>query len=176
MQQDPPSTSIIGHIVMEWHDFGHHFQIEKLPVPRRVGAGDRPYRLWDNYQPAPGGQWHYSLRSAVDRAEYVLLSYKSHRIAWLEGKVNELQRDLARLQVDPIDMLANAKRVWEDRANGGCHGMDDSKGGRVWLDGEFQLDELEALCIVLRDYAGPRAQGLGELLEIWKGMEDEPED
>ena len=53
-----------------------------------------------------------------------------------------------------------ALRFWADRQNGADLGRSPSKGGRVWLDGEFQLCELEALCIVLRHEAGKHAEGL----------------
>ena len=61
--------------------------------------------------------------------------------------------------------LIEATEVWKDRANGRCDGLSDGKGGRAWLDGEFRLVELEALCIVLRHHAGPYAEGLDELLK-----------
>ena len=64
-------------------------------------------------------------------------------------------------------LLEVAKEVWENRANGRIDGMSDSKGGRVWLDGEFQLDELEALCVVLRAHAGEHASGLKEYIQHW---------
>jgi hypothetical protein len=43
-----------------------------------------------------------------------------------------------------------ATEVWNDRANGAYNGMSKGKGGRVWIDGEFCLDELEALCVLIR--------------------------
>ena len=61
--------------------------------------------------------------------------------------------------------LAVAREVWEGRANGACQGTSPDKGGRAWIDGEFQLDELEALCTVLRAEAGEAAQGLDDLIE-----------
>lgn len=69
--------------------------------------------------------------------------------------------------------LERAKDIWENRANGGCTGMSNGKGGRTWLDGEFCLDELEALCVVLRAHAGEHAQGAEELVESWRQMEAE---
>lgn len=53
---------------------------------------------------------------------------------------------------------------WNDRSNGADEGRSTSKGGRAWLSGEFQLCELEALCIVLRHEAGEHAEGIAELL------------
>jgi hypothetical protein len=70
-------------------------------------------------------------------------------------------------------ILEIAKDVWESRSNGRLDGMNDSKGGRVWIDGEFQLDELEALCVILRDLAGEKAQGLLEYVKEWDN-EDKP--
>lgn len=39
-----------------------------------------------------------------------------------------------------------------DRANGSLDSISISKGGRVWLSGEWQLCELDALCQHLRQY------------------------
>lgn len=60
--------------------------------------------------------------------------------------------------------LEQAQSIWDDRSNGRCDGMSSGKGGRAWLDGEFQLCELEALCVVLRAYAGENAEGAAELI------------
>lgn len=63
-----------------------------------------------------------------------------------------------------------AREIFDNRSNGGfgrVAGTSDSKGGRVWLEGEFQLDELEALCIILRAEAGDRAEGVDELQAIY---------
>ncbi|WP_457102187.1 hypothetical protein, partial [Microbacterium sp. P5_E9] len=35
---------------------------------------------------------------------------------------------------------------------------------RAWLDGEWRLDELEALCVILRHEAGDQARGAPELV------------
>jgi hypothetical protein len=61
-----------------------------------------------------------------------------------------------------------ALAVWNDRSNGADEGRSAGKGGRAWLSGEFQLCELEALCVILRHEAGDYAEGLEELLEIQK--------
>lgn len=68
--------------------------------------------------------------------------------------------------------VAQAYEVWNDRANGADEGRSTSKGGRAWLSGEFQLCELEALCMILRHEAGRLAEGLPELL---RNMESIPE-
>lgn len=67
--------------------------------------------------------------------------------------------------------LEQAQHIWDNRANGRCDGMGKGKGGRVWLDGEFCLDELEALCVVLRHYAGDYAQGAEELVKIQEDLD-----
>lgn len=54
--------------------------------------------------------------------------------------------------------LDYAREVWAERSNGACEGISPGKGGRAWLSGEFQLEELEALCIILKDVAGDNAQ------------------
>lgn len=53
--------------------------------------------------------------------------------------------------------------IWKDRANGADEGRSSGKGGRAWLSGEFQLCELEALCVILRHEAGDLAEGVEEL-------------
>ncbi|MEH0291811.1 hypothetical protein V6R98_02190 [Agrobacterium sp. CCNWLW71] len=68
--------------------------------------------------------------------------------------------------------ISQAYEVWNDRANGADEGRSTSKGGRAWLSGEFQLCELEALCMILRHEAGRLAEGLPELL---RNMESVPE-
>lgn len=57
-----------------------------------------------------------------------------------------------------------AVEVWKDRSNGADLGHSTGKGGRAWLEGEFQLCELEALCVILRHEAGELAEGLPELM------------
>lgn len=54
--------------------------------------------------------------------------------------------------------LDYARELWAERSNGACEGVSSGKGGRAWLSGEFQLEELEALCIILKDVAGDNAQ------------------
>lgn len=63
--------------------------------------------------------------------------------------------------------LEQAREIWENRANGACEGISTGKGGRAWLEGEFQLDELEALCVIIRAEAGDAAQGAEELVAYW---------
>ncbi len=88
-------SEINGSIVKEWIEFGHYFQIESLSEPIIKGASERHYRLWDNGKPATGGQWHYSIDNAVARAKYVLLCDYSDRIAYLETRVQNLERAIA---------------------------------------------------------------------------------
>lgn len=68
--------------------------------------------------------------------------------------------------------LDQARKIWNQRSNGACEGMSPSKGGRAWLNGEFQLEELEALCVMLRHLAGDAAQGAEELIAMWKEIEE----
>lgn len=68
--------------------------------------------------------------------------------------------------------LEQAKSIWNDRSNGRCDGMSASKGGRAWLEGEFCLDELEALCVILRAEAGENAQGAEELVKFLEEQDD----
>ena len=60
--------------------------------------------------------------------------------------------------------IEKAYEIWNNRENGRDDGHSPSKGGRAWLDGEFRLSELEALCVILRYEAGPFAEGIKELL------------
>ncbi len=71
--------------------------------------------------------------------------------------------------------LEYAKEIWEARSNGRCDGMSEGKGGRAWLDGEFQLDELEALCIILRDIAGDNMQTFEMAKQCYIAHEKEAE-
>jgi hypothetical protein len=66
--------------------------------------------------------------------------------------------------------IEQAYEVWRNRANGAEEGHSDGKGGRAWLSGEFQLCELEALCMILRHEAGRRAEGLPELLKNMRSV------
>lgn len=81
-----------GEICADWTEFGHRFQIEIIDPPIRVGAGNRTHRLWDNGEPAYGGQWHYSQAGAERRAAVILASDYSRRIAYLECQVSTLER------------------------------------------------------------------------------------
>lgn len=80
-----------GNIVNSWVEFGHHFQVEAIDPPKLVGAGDRHFRLWDNGQPAIGGQWHYTFEGAMERAEYLLHGDYVGRISYLEQRVQTLE-------------------------------------------------------------------------------------
>ncbi|MFA5900270.1 MAG: hypothetical protein WC829_14290 [Hyphomicrobium sp.] len=91
-------NSATGEIVRFWEEFGHKFEVERLLEPRLQGAGLRYFRLWDNGYPASGGQWHYTMESALKRAEYVLQGGYANRIRWLEMRVNELTGQLVLAQ------------------------------------------------------------------------------
>ena len=67
--------------------------------------------------------------------------------------------------------LSEAKEIVAERSNGSLTGISTAKGGRAWLDGEWQLDELEALCVVIRkqcEAEGVTAVGAEELILHWK--------
>lgn len=84
-----------GEIVADWKEFGHHFQIEALDPPRRVGASERTHRLWDNGEPSFGGQWAWSEDCARRRAAYLVQGSYLQRIKFLELQVGSLERQLA---------------------------------------------------------------------------------
>jgi hypothetical protein len=64
-----------------------------------------------------------------------------------------------------------AKAMFENRSNGRLDGISSGKGGRAWLDGEFALADLEALCIMIRHEAGVYAQGAAELQACLDGAD-----
>lgn len=69
----------------------------------------------------------------------------------------------------PINITyEQAKDIVDNRSNGALEGISAGKGGRVWLEGEWQLDELEALCVVIRHHVGEHAQGAEELVKYWE--------
>jgi len=84
-----------GRTVLAWRVAGYRFRIVKLRVKRRVGAGDRRYRLYCDGVPALGGQWHYTLEEALARAEYLTICRYSTRIQYLEQQVSTLRNQLA---------------------------------------------------------------------------------
>jgi hypothetical protein len=67
--------------------------------------------------------------------------------------------------------LKQAKEILAERSNGVLADICTSKGGRAWLDGEWQLAELESLCIVIREKAGKGAEGAEELVRIWENID-----
>lgn len=64
--------------------------------------------------------------------------------------------------------IEQAKEILAEMTNGQVDGISPSKGGRAWLSGEFDLAELESLCVLVRAEAGDRAQGARELIEYWQ--------
>lgn len=72
-------------------EFGHTFVVERLDHPDTKG---RCFRLYDNGQPALGGQWHYTIDNAKARARYIVQGDYSRRIAFLEQRVQNLERML----------------------------------------------------------------------------------
>lgn len=70
--------------------------------------------------------------------------------------------------------VEQAREMWNERSNGNMiDEISSGKGGRVWLDGEFQLCELEALCVLIRHEAGEYAHGAEELQAVWDEMDKE---
>lgn len=61
--------------------------------------------------------------------------------------------------------IEQARYLFENRANGRLDGINPSKGGRAWLEGEFTLDELESLCVMVRHEAGESADGAAEMVQ-----------
>jgi len=66
-----------------------------------------------------------------------------------------------------MNKLKFAQSVIDDRSNGSISGISTGKGGRAWIDGEFCLDELEALCYMIRhqDEVGFKPDGFEEAFE-----------
>jgi hypothetical protein len=71
--------------------------------------------------------------------------------------------------------LAEANLVLAERSNGSLTGTSAGKGGRAWLEGEWCLAELEALCLLLRHEAGDGADGIMETLATWASFNEENE-
>lgn len=66
--------------------------------------------------------------------------------------------------------VEQAKVIVAERSNGALVGTSPSKGGRAWIEGEWCLAELEALCIIIRAEAGEHAEGAEETQAIWDAM------
>lgn len=92
---DTPAVfmSDIGTRLWEHVEFGHRFEVFELHVADGKG---RKFRLYDNGHPALGGQWHHSLDTAQERAEYLLRGSYVQRIAYLEQRVQVLEAQIAR--------------------------------------------------------------------------------
>ena len=67
--------------------------------------------------------------------------------------------------------LEQAQEILKEKSNGTLEGVSSGKGRRAWLDGEWQLCELEALCVVIRHECGGQAEGAEELIAVWANME-----
>lgn len=69
----------------------------------------------------------------------------------------------------PINITyEQAKEIVDNQANGALEAISAGKGGRVWLEGEWRLDELEALCVMVRHQAGGNAYGAEEFVKDWE--------
>lgn len=84
-------TEVPSYVVWGLTEFGHQFKVHKLQLKDRKGRG---FRLYDNGEPALGGQWHYTLQNAKARARYILQGSYSRRISYLEQRVQNLEREL----------------------------------------------------------------------------------
>lgn len=91
---NPPSKTLQGKVVWEDHTGDDHWQLEKLVVPRLVGAGERPYRLWCNGRPAWGGQWQYSIEGAKWEATRRTDTNLHNQVARALVRISQLERQL----------------------------------------------------------------------------------
>jgi len=66
-----------------------------------------------------------------------------------------------------------AKTIMNQLSKGIVEGIGKDQGGRAWLQGEFELCELEALCVLIRKKAGDNAEGAEEVVEHWENEEKE---
>ena len=75
-------------IAFQRHEYGHLFEIEVQAIPDKKG---RYIRLYDNGTPAFGGQYHYNIENAMERAEYILVRDYMSKIHYLEQRVQTLE-------------------------------------------------------------------------------------
>ena len=61
-----------------------------------------------------------------------------------------------------LSLIEHAKAIVSDVNNGSVTGISTGKGGRAWIDGEFTLEELEALCLMIRSQPDFVPEGLME--------------
>lgn len=83
-------------VVAKWQpevffDVTHGGFYEPLPplvfeVKNEKDQKNRIYRLYTDGVPATGGQWHYDLESAFERAEYVSANYIFNRKGRIENQ------------------------------------------------------------------------------------------
>ena len=62
--------------------------------------------------------------------------------------------------------VEQAKQILGQDLKGTLERTSPTQGGRAWLEGEWRLDELEALCVILRHEAGDPDRG--EFVVVWK--------
>lgn len=70
--------------------------------------------------------------------------------------------------ISPVVTVDQAKKIMETLTNGHLQNISPGKNGRAWMDGEFELCHLEAICVLVRDKAGDNAEGAKELYEYWE--------
>lgn len=88
----------------------------------------------------------------------------------LANVINELEQlvDIKEPIVSPLVTVEQATLILKTLNNGTVSGMSAGKNGRAWLEGEFELCHLEALCVLVRAKAGDNAEGAVELYDYWK--------
>lgn len=64
--------------------------------------------------------------------------------------------------------IAEAAAIITELRNGKINHIGAGKNGRAWVEGEFNLAELEALCVLIRGEAGDNALGAEELIKYWR--------
>lgn len=69
----------------------------------------------------------------------------------------------------PINItLEQAKETLDNRSSGAYAGISSNKGGRVYIDGGWFLNDLEALCVLIRHEVGINAIGAEEIYDVNK--------
>jgi len=104
---------------------------------------------------------------AIVKAVYDKLPFLAQRILSLKDIRDVLKALRSLVSIEDV------KEIVADCSNGTLDGISASKGGRAWLGGEWQLCELEALCILIRHEAGEGADGVLDLVARMKDFKNE---
>jgi hypothetical protein len=119
----------------------------------RATAGNRPMYL----------DWQRDhIKSLCEEMKAIGWEIGSHPERWHDMNPNKIT-------------VTQAKEIMTEHTNGTVSDLAPTNGGRVRLEGEFNLAQLEALAVIVRDHAGERAFGSKELTKHWytEGMLDE---